>query len=143
MQVPSFDNKVAMTMVQQELGRPWQEVYSQLTPRPIAAASLGQVSSCCYALLGLCCWLVCAIRHSIEDCAASSICCKFASLMVIDRCGSAIANLPCRALECIVSMRLAESADLQSDNKDGLQFSAVYASNLQGGYLAVRWPVTI
>ena len=44
LQVPSFDNKVAMTMVQQELGRPWQEVYSELTPRPIAAASLGQVS---------------------------------------------------------------------------------------------------
>ena len=43
MQVPSFDNKVAMTMIQQELGRPWQDVYSQLTPRPIAAASLGQV----------------------------------------------------------------------------------------------------
>ena len=43
MQVPSFDNKVAMTMIQQELGRPWQEVYSQLTPKPIAAASLGQV----------------------------------------------------------------------------------------------------
>ena len=42
-QVPSFDNKVAMTMIEQELGRPWQEVYSQLTPRPIAAASLGQV----------------------------------------------------------------------------------------------------
>ena len=45
MQVPSFDNKVAMTMIQQELGRPWQEVYSELTPRPIAAASLGQVST--------------------------------------------------------------------------------------------------
>ncbi|KAL3162499.1 hypothetical protein ABBQ32_010159 [Trebouxia sp. C0010 RCD-2024] len=41
--VPSFDSKVAMTMIQQELGRPWQDVYSQLTPRPIAAASLGQV----------------------------------------------------------------------------------------------------
>ena len=43
MQVPSFDSKVAMTMIEQELGRPWQQVYSQLTPRPIAAASLGQV----------------------------------------------------------------------------------------------------
>ncbi|KAL0029176.1 hypothetical protein WJX79_000719 [Trebouxia sp. C0005] len=41
--VPSFDSKVAMTMIEQELGRPWQQVYSQLTPRPIAAASLGQV----------------------------------------------------------------------------------------------------
>ncbi len=43
MQVPSFDSKVAMAMIEQELGRPWQQVYSQLTPRPIAAASLGQV----------------------------------------------------------------------------------------------------
>ncbi len=43
MQVPSFDSKVAMKMIEQELGRPWQQVYSQLTPRPIAAASLGQV----------------------------------------------------------------------------------------------------
>ena len=42
-QVPSFDSKVAMAMIAQELGRPWQQVYSELTPRPIAAASLGQV----------------------------------------------------------------------------------------------------
>lgn len=33
-----------MTMIEQELGRPWQQVYAELTPRPIAAASLGQVS---------------------------------------------------------------------------------------------------
>ena len=44
MQVPSFDSRVAMTMIEQELGRPWQQVYAELTPRPIAAASLGQVS---------------------------------------------------------------------------------------------------
>lgn len=41
--VPSFDNKVAMDTIQMELGRPWQEVYAELTPDPIAAASLGQV----------------------------------------------------------------------------------------------------
>ena len=43
--VPSFENKVAMSVIQQELGRPWHEVYADLTPDPIAAASLGQVSS--------------------------------------------------------------------------------------------------
>lgn len=32
-----------MKMIEQELGRPWQQVYAELTPRPIAAASLGQV----------------------------------------------------------------------------------------------------
>ena len=41
--VPSFDSGVAMRLVADELGRPWQEVYAELTPEPIAAASLGQV----------------------------------------------------------------------------------------------------
>lgn len=41
--VPSFDSKIAMAQLEQELGCPWQEIYSELTPEPIAAASLGQV----------------------------------------------------------------------------------------------------
>lgn len=41
--VPSFDSKVAMEQINTELGRPWTEVYSELSPEPIAAASLGQV----------------------------------------------------------------------------------------------------
>lgn len=41
--VPSFDNEVAMQLIETELGRPWYEVYAELTPEPIAAASLGQV----------------------------------------------------------------------------------------------------
>ena len=41
--VPSYDSRVAMGMLEQELGRPWQEIYSELSPEPIAAASLGQV----------------------------------------------------------------------------------------------------
>jgi aarF domain-containing kinase len=41
--VPSFPTSIAMEQLQQELGRPWQEIYSELTPEPIAAASLGQV----------------------------------------------------------------------------------------------------
>lgn len=44
--MPSFDSKVAMDMIQAELGRPWQEIYAELTPEPIAAASLGQVWQC-------------------------------------------------------------------------------------------------
>ena len=41
--VPSFDSGVAMRLIEDELGRPWREVYAELTPEPIAAASLGQV----------------------------------------------------------------------------------------------------
>ena len=32
-----------MEQIRSELGRPWQEIYAELTPEPIAAASLGQV----------------------------------------------------------------------------------------------------
>lgn len=41
--VPSYDSKIAMKLLQEELGRPWTEIYAELTPEPIAAASLGQV----------------------------------------------------------------------------------------------------
>lgn len=41
--VPSFPDDVAMALIEEELGQPWQEVYSELTASPIAAASLGQV----------------------------------------------------------------------------------------------------
>eukprot|EP00892_Ulva_mutabilis_P012715 jgi/Ulvmu1/9816/UM056_0057.1 len=41
--VPSFDNGTAMAVIEAELGRPWQDLYAELSPNPIAAASLGQV----------------------------------------------------------------------------------------------------
>ncbi|XP_031482683.1 uncharacterized protein LOC116252511 [Nymphaea colorata] len=41
--VPSFPNDVAMSLLEEELGQPWHEIYSELSPSPIAAASLGQV----------------------------------------------------------------------------------------------------
>ena len=41
--VPSYDNEIAMELLRQELGKDWQEIYSELSPKPVAAASLGQV----------------------------------------------------------------------------------------------------
>ncbi|KAL6976366.1 hypothetical protein U1Q18_025153 [Sarracenia purpurea var. burkii] len=41
--VPSFPDDVAMALIEQELGQPWYNIYSELTSSPIAAASLGQV----------------------------------------------------------------------------------------------------
>ncbi|XP_078427712.1 protein kinase superfamily protein [Wolffia australiana] len=41
--VPSFPDDMAMALIEEELGRPWYEIYSELSPSPIAAASLGQV----------------------------------------------------------------------------------------------------
>ncbi|KAL1330358.1 hypothetical protein HN51_047598 [Arachis hypogaea] len=41
--VPSFPDDIAMALIEEELGQPWQNIYSELSTSPIAAASLGQV----------------------------------------------------------------------------------------------------
>ncbi len=42
-QLPSFDNKIAFRFIEEELGKPPEEIYAELSDKPIAAASLGQV----------------------------------------------------------------------------------------------------
>jgi aarF domain-containing kinase len=41
--VPSYDSKIAFATIERELGRPVDELFSEITPEPVAAASLGQV----------------------------------------------------------------------------------------------------
>ena len=41
--LPSFPNEIAYRFIEEELGAPPQEIYAELSPEPIAAASLGQV----------------------------------------------------------------------------------------------------
>ena len=42
-QLPSFPNEVAYRFIEEELDAPPKEIYAELSPKPIAAASLGQV----------------------------------------------------------------------------------------------------
>lgn len=42
-QLPPFDNEIAFAIIEQQLGRSVDEVYREISPHPIAAASLGQV----------------------------------------------------------------------------------------------------
>ncbi|MGK7930298.1 MAG: ABC1 kinase family protein [Microcystaceae cyanobacterium] len=42
-QLPSFPNEIAYRFIEEELGKKPQEIYAELSPEPIAAASLGQV----------------------------------------------------------------------------------------------------
>lgn len=42
-QLPPFDNAIALQIIEQELRRPVSEIYREISPDPIAAASLGQV----------------------------------------------------------------------------------------------------
>lgn len=41
--VPPFPTEVAMELLEEELGRPPSEVFSEISEEPIAAASLAQV----------------------------------------------------------------------------------------------------
>ena len=41
--VPSFPSKIAFATIERELGRPVDEIFSEITDEPVAAASLGQV----------------------------------------------------------------------------------------------------
>jgi predicted unusual protein kinase regulating ubiquinone biosynthesis (AarF/ABC1/UbiB family) len=42
-QLPAFDNAIAYRIIETQLNRPVAEIYSELSPTPVAAASLGQV----------------------------------------------------------------------------------------------------
>ncbi|NEQ72306.1 MAG: AarF/ABC1/UbiB kinase family protein [Okeania sp. SIO2C9] len=42
-QLPSFDNQKAISIIETELGQNINNIYSEISPRPVAAASLGQV----------------------------------------------------------------------------------------------------
>ncbi len=42
-QLPPFDNAIALSIIEAELGRPVKEIYKEISPKPVAAASLGQV----------------------------------------------------------------------------------------------------
>lgn len=42
-QLPPFDNAIALKIIETELERPLEDIYSEITPQPVAAASLGQV----------------------------------------------------------------------------------------------------
>jgi predicted unusual protein kinase regulating ubiquinone biosynthesis (AarF/ABC1/UbiB family) len=42
-QLPPFDNEIAFAKIEQELGRPIAQMYGEISPNPVAAASLGQV----------------------------------------------------------------------------------------------------
>ncbi|OUL26597.1 hypothetical protein BV372_26535 [Nostoc sp. T09] len=42
-QLPAFDNVLAYQIIETELDRPIHEVFAELSPKPVAAASLGQV----------------------------------------------------------------------------------------------------
>jgi len=52
--VPSFPDDIAMALLEEELGQPWQAIYSELSPSPIAAGNYTK---------GLC--ILCVLHKSL------------------------------------------------------------------------------
>lgn len=46
--LPSFPTPVALSVIEEELKRPVEEVFVGLSPEPVAAASLGQAGFCSF-----------------------------------------------------------------------------------------------
>jgi predicted unusual protein kinase regulating ubiquinone biosynthesis (AarF/ABC1/UbiB family) len=44
--VPPFPDEEAFAIIQEQLGRPLEAVFSSISEQPVAAASLGQVRAC-------------------------------------------------------------------------------------------------
>lgn len=44
--IAPFSTELALDIIEQELGIPIEELFSEITPQPVAAASLGQVQWC-------------------------------------------------------------------------------------------------
>jgi predicted unusual protein kinase regulating ubiquinone biosynthesis (AarF/ABC1/UbiB family) len=42
-QLPAFSNEIAFKIIETQLGRPARQIYREISPNPVAAASLGQV----------------------------------------------------------------------------------------------------
>ena len=64
--VEPFDSATAMAILQQELGAPPGEIFSAITPQPIASASLGQVRR--HACGGNCCGRCASVAGSGGAC---------------------------------------------------------------------------
>lgn len=45
--LPTFPHKIALSVIQEELGAPVETIFKQISARPVAAASLGQVGMDC------------------------------------------------------------------------------------------------
>lgn len=54
LKVPSFPDDVAMALIDEELGRPWNETYSELTSSPIAAGILMSCVLLCQVTFSTC-----------------------------------------------------------------------------------------
>lgn len=45
--VPSFDSKIAFQTIERELGKSVDEIFSEITPEPVAAVSFFATSTAC------------------------------------------------------------------------------------------------
>lgn len=75
--VPSFDSRIAFATIERELGAKVSEVFAEITPEPVAAASLGQgtctVPITKYGILGANCTITSFPQCTRPRCTAESL----------------------------------------------------------------------
>jgi len=51
--VPSYPDDVAMALIEEELGKPWYDVYSELSPSPIAAGKSQTINEHAHLIISI------------------------------------------------------------------------------------------
>ena len=125
--VPSFDNKVAFDCLEAELGCKWQDVYSELGPEPVAAASLGQVYKGVLKSTGE------TVAVKVQRPAVLET--VSIDLYIIRRLGLALRNVPQINTDVVALLdewaeRFFEELDYVKEGQNATQFAASIAEDL-------------
>lgn len=125
--VPAFDNAIAMKCIEEELGLPPSEIYDQLTPDPIAAASLGQVYKGILRATGDEVAVKVQRPYVLETVSVD--------LYVIRRLGMALREVPSFTTDVVAlldefAMRFFEELDYVKEGENATRFAADMAVDL-------------
>ena len=136
-QLPPFDNKVAFNIIEGELGYSASEIYREISPHPVAAASLGQVYH--------------AILHSGEEVAVKVQRPNLRPILTLDLCLMRLAAkwlspwLPLNLghdLTLIVDefgTKLFEEIDYLNEGKNAEKFAANFVDNPEVKVPTIYW----
>ncbi|KAK3240127.1 hypothetical protein CYMTET_50009 [Cymbomonas tetramitiformis] len=125
--VPAFDNAIAMKCIEEELGLPPNEIYDELTPDPIAAASLGQVYKGILRATGDEVAVKVQRPYVLETVSVD--------LYVIRRLGMALREVPSFTTDVVAlldefAMRFFEELDYVKEGENATRFAADMAEDL-------------
>ncbi|GAQ84993.1 Predicted unusual protein kinase [Klebsormidium nitens] len=135
--VPSYPSEIAMAFIQEELGLPWYEIFEELSPEPIAAASLGQVYKGKLRSNGAAVAVKVQRPYVLETVTID--------LFIIRKLGLALRGVPQIATDVVGlvdewAARFFEELDYQREGRNGTLFAQQMAADLPQVVVPTTYP---